>query len=88
MSILDSIQNYYEDLVVAAVLKHTQNLDLGAEYLADVVCVALNHLPPRYYRHGVDMAYYTSPVERQELADKVELAVKDALASVSHDERS
>ena len=34
------------------------------ELLADVACVALNRLPPRYMRHEVDFAFYLSDRER------------------------
>ena len=48
------------------------------ELLADVACVALNRLPPRYIRHEVDYAFYLSDKERNEnerqLAEAVEFA--------------
>ena len=36
------------------------------DLLADVACVALNRLPPRYIRHEVDFAFYLSERERTE----------------------
>ena len=58
---LDTIHNYYEVSVTEEVRKQLDgNLD-NTEYVADVICVALNHLPPRYIRHDVDMAFYLSP---------------------------
>ncbi|MFT3821438.1 MAG: late competence development ComFB family protein [Rubrivivax sp.] len=33
--------------------------------LADVACVALNRLQPRYIRHEVDFAFYLTEKERQ-----------------------
>jgi hypothetical protein len=48
------------------------------ELLADVACVALNRLQPRYIRHAVDFAFYLSERERSEsqalIADAVEFA--------------
>ncbi|UZE94907.1 late competence development ComFB family protein [Alkalimarinus alittae] len=82
MSILDSIQNYYEPLVVEALAELTSGKAFDDDLLEDVVCVALNHLPPRYIRHEVDMVYYLSPIEAKEMQDKVVSAVEDALAYV------
>ena len=49
-----------------------------AELLADVACVALNRLVPRYIRHEVDFVFYLSERERSEserhLAEAVEYA--------------
>ena len=49
-----------------------------AELLADVACVALNRLPPRYIRHEVDFVFYLSERERgdseRQLQDSVEYA--------------
>ncbi len=48
------------------------------ELLADVACVALNRLAPRYIRHEVDLVFYLSDRERadiqQQLLDAVEYA--------------
>ncbi|AFU98068.1 peptidase, metallopeptidase [Simiduia agarivorans SA1 = DSM 21679] len=54
-----------------------------ADFLADVACVALNHLPPRYIRHDVDMSFFLSPQEQEEMQKKVRKAVKDALRYVA-----
>ena len=82
MAILDNIQNYYEPWVIEELAVLTEGKVLDEDYLADVVCVALNHLPPRYIRHEVDMIYYLSPVEAEEMREKVRCAVKDALRYV------
>ena len=52
--------------------------NLSQEQLSDIACVALNHLPPRYVRHTVDMSFYTSPQEKQEMDKKVDLAILNA----------
>ena len=82
MSILDNIHNYYESLVVESLAELTEGKTHETDFLIDVVCVALNHLPPRYIRHEVDMIYYLSPIEAQEMRDKVKNATKDALTYV------
>ncbi len=79
---LDGIHNYYEALVFEA-LKHKRPERYGSnDYTADIACVALNHLPPRYIRHDVDMAFYLSPNERQEIINKVDEAVAKAIEFV------
>lgn len=82
MSILDGIQNFYEPLVIEALAELTAGKAYDEDLLEDVVCVALNHLPPRYIRHEVDMVYYLSPIEGKEMRDKVKVAVDEALAYV------
>lgn len=83
MSIMDSIQNYYEPLVIETLAELTRDKAFSDDLLIDVMCVALNHLPPRYIRHEVDMIYYLSPIEAKEMQDKVKKAVEDALAYVN-----
>lgn len=87
MSLLDNIQNYYENLVVECLAKHYEGQEVELEKMTDVVCVALNSLPPRYFRHGVDMLFYTSPIERAELETKAKQAVEDAIAYVEGNKR-
>lgn len=75
----ESIHNFHEravlDAVVAALpdYPHLQ----GSELLADIACVALNRLPPRYIRHSVDFSFYLSEKERHEM----DVAIRE---SVSH----
>lgn len=88
MSLLDNIQNYYESLVLEALANSEQAQSFDQDTQTDIICIALNHLPPRYIAHTVDMAYYTSPVERNELIAKAEKAVADAVAYVQKNERS
>ncbi len=87
MSLLDNIQNYYETLVVEVLAEHYKGEEVELEFMTDVVCVALNHLPPRYFRHGVDMIFYTSPIERDELATKAREAVEAAIRYVEENNR-
>lgn len=76
-----SIHNYYESQVVEAVqLAVADGTD--EDQVADIACVALNHLPPRYIRHDVDMRFYLSPEERAEIERKVNVAVADAIRFV------
>jgi len=88
MSLLDNIQNYYETLVIEALAKEVEGKNVNEDVLTDVLCIAINHLPPRYIRHEVDMAYYTSPTERDELSEKAVKAVKDAFIFINKTDRT
>lgn len=79
---LDSVHNYYEHMVIGEIHKQIGARTVGTDFVADVACVALNHLPPRYIRHDVDMAFYLSPKESMEMEEKVALAVNAALIFV------
>jgi len=64
-----SIQNHHEQAVFRAVVDASPRYPAVAnnpELLADVACVALNRLLPRYIRHEVDYAFYLSERERAE----------------------
>jgi len=76
-----SIRNHHEQAVFAAVLAAKARYPGVAnrpELLADVACVALNRLQPRYIRHEVDHAFYLSERERAEqdrsVAESVDFA--------------
>lgn len=76
-----SVHNHNERAVFAAVRDHAERypgLTHSPELLADVACVALNRLPPRYIRHEVDFAFYLSDKERadseRQLLDAVDAA--------------
>jgi hypothetical protein len=76
-----SVRNHNERAVFEAVSRHADRypgLNHNAELLADVACVALNRLAPRYIRHEVDFVFYLSERERgdseRQLLDAVEYA--------------
>ena len=76
-----SVRNSNERAVFEAVAAGAQGfpgLVHDPELLADVACVALNRLQPRYIRHEVDFTFYLSDKERAEterhVADAVEFA--------------
>ena len=76
-----SIQNHNEEAVCAAVLTAAPDypgVSEESDLLADVACVALNRLQPRYIRHAVDFAFYMSDRERaayrKEIAEAVDFA--------------
>ena len=62
-----SVRNHNERAVYDTVLRHADRYPgIGdkTELLADVACVALNRLAPRYIRHEVDYVFYLSERER------------------------
>jgi Late competence development protein ComFB len=76
-----SVRNHNERAVFEAVSRHADRypgLTHNAELLADVACVALNRMAPRYIRHEVDFVFYLSERERgdseRQLLDAVEYA--------------
>lgn len=82
-SAIDSVHNYYEQKVLQEIDRQLTGLEESTDFIADVACVALNHLPPRYIRHNVDMAFYLSPKESREMDEKVASAVRRAVAFVN-----
>lgn len=86
MSITNNIRNYYEQLVADEVHRSLPG-EQDHGYLSDVACVALNHLPPRYIRHEVDMAFYMSPNELHEINVRVTEAVTQAIEFIAAHQR-
>lgn len=79
---VDSIHNYYEHLVLEEIVHTLDRAHTDLNFMADVACVALNRLPPRYIRHNVDMTFFMSPQELMEIEAKVSAAVAAAAAYV------
>ena len=80
-----SIHNFYEKAVFATVQEQAANyphLADNDDTLADIACVALNRLPPRYIRHDVDFAFFQTEHERTESERAVQEAVEFAFGFV------
>jgi hypothetical protein len=86
MSLLDTIYNYHESLVRDELVKQTKDSGLDESALSDVLCVALNHIPPKYIKHSVDCAFYTTGSEREATRKQIEQAVEHALEYISKQE--
>ncbi len=86
MSLRDAIDNFYERLVVDAIDATREEADT-ADFLTDVMCVALNRLPTRYYRHSIDMMFYLADDELKEMKRNSLAAVKEARAFVREHQR-
>jgi hypothetical protein len=87
MSILDDVYNYYERLVLEEVAEQVKNKPMDEDLIVDVVCVALNELPCRYFRYGVDMAFYLSGDEYLAMRERTRQAVVVAIERVGSRQR-
>jgi len=84
----DNVHNYYEKLVFTRALLKVKKKGSDPDYLEDIACVALNHLPPRYIRYDVDMIFYLAPEERLEMEQKVDVAIDQAIELIAGDKSS
>ena len=75
------IHNHHERAVYEEIGQRAAehpHLARNDDLMGDVACVALNRLPPRYIRHSVDLAFFTTERERantaREVAESVDFA--------------
>ncbi len=80
MKLDNDIHNYYEKLLLDHLVELRLDNEYDSEYLADLCCIVLNQLPPKYIRYEVDMAFYLPQTERFEMVMKVREAVNKAKA--------
>jgi competence protein ComFB len=85
---MDDIENWYEKIVFEKIHQLAAEEADGEDRFdesrwSDVACLTLNHLPPRYVRHTVDMTFYLSPQEQGEMDDRVNKAIHNAVSYVS-----
>jgi hypothetical protein len=84
-----SIHNHHERAVFDAVLAAAPRFPhLGDPQIqADIACVALNRLPPRYIRHAIDLSFYLTDPERAEnevaISEAVDFAYQFVQAKVA-----
>jgi len=83
----EDVYNFYQDYVFNKVSELAED-DHSIEFQADVACVALNSLPSKYIRHHVDMAFYLTPEEYNDMETRIHQAVIDAMVFVAEHERS
>ncbi len=79
MKLDDDIHNYYEHLVLDRIAELGLDKSQSTDYLADICCLALNQVPPRYIRYEVDMAFYLPQSERNQMEMNVAHAVEKAI---------
>jgi Late competence development protein ComFB len=81
----DSVHNHHERLVFQAVKNAAAqfpHLANNSALVADIACVALNRLQPRYIRHEVDFSFYLTEKERSAIDRDINEAVQFALEFV------
>lgn len=76
--IFDGVHNHYEKLVFKEIVENYQDTELDEDQLADLACLSLNQLAPRYIRYEVDMHYFLTDSEQQDMYNIVATAVKNA----------
>lgn len=83
-TVFDTIHNHHERSVFDAVLATSPRFGhlSDPQILADIACVALNRLPPRYIRHDVDFSFYLTERERAENEQAITEAVEFAFQFV------
>lgn len=79
---LDSVHNYYERLVFNEITDNYLQVGLDDDQLADMACIALNEISPRYIRHDVDMSFFMTNAEFISTHDKVKNAVSMAYKKI------
>lgn len=80
MKLDDDIHNYYEHLILERIETLKLSKTKSTDYIADLCCLALNQVPPRYIRYEVDMAFYLPQNERQQMEMNVVNAIDKAMA--------
>lgn len=82
---IDDIHNYYEVLVQERIIEteEYQSGKMDQDFLEDVACIALNQLPTKYVRYSVDLIFYMSQQERNDMHVAVDNAIRNAIDTVS-----
>ena len=88
MSELETVHNYYERKVVEEINHNYLETGLTDTQLADLACIALNHIPPRYIRYDIDMSFYMSGEEYNEMNNKVVKSLKKAFKIITKPEKT
>ena len=78
MELGQGIHNYYETLVGDQIIQKKLNVAHDTEFIADPCCLALSHLPARYIRHEIDMAFFLSASQRYAMEQEVTIAIENA----------
>lgn len=86
MSELETVHNYYERLVLTEMRDQLRGKSLDDNQMADIACIALNHLPPKYIRYDIDMSFYMSGQEHLETEERVRNAVAKAYEKITQSE--
>ena len=85
----DAIRNYYEHLVFNYLMEEAapKAKITNEELLEDIACLALNNVPARYIRHEVDMAFFLTSAEREQMRSNIIQAVDSAIKIIQQNEK-
>ncbi|AOT09281.1 late competence development ComFB family protein [Pseudoalteromonas luteoviolacea] len=83
MKLHDDLHNYYEKVMIEQILERKLNEKYDDNVMADFCCTVLNQLPARYIRYDVDMEFYLPQSERQQMEERVKVAIDVAIKQVS-----
>jgi len=79
----DEIHNLQEQAVFSAIAEIASTYPhFDLDLMADVGCVALNRVTPRYVRHTVDFTFYQTASERERDQQMIDEAVRHAFEFV------
>ncbi|WP_417595383.1 late competence development ComFB family protein [Oceanospirillum sp.] len=81
--LLQNVQNYYEKLVLEDLTERGLISGYEQGYAEDIACVALNNLPPQYFRFEVDMGFYLEDEDHIMMSKQVKEAVDNAIAFIN-----
>ncbi len=86
---IPNILNYYEQLVLDHIHRILLEDDetLQQDQIDDLACLALNRLPARYIRHGIDLAHHLQDAELAKMNQAVNAAVKAGLDTINRRRR-
>tara|TARA_R110002124_G_scaffold44179_1_gene135084 strand:- start:45 stop:317 length:273 start_codon:yes stop_codon:yes gene_type:complete len=87
MKLDDDIHNYYEHLVLEQIARLELNKSKTEDYVADLCCLALNQIPPRYIRFEVDMSFYLPQSERRQMEMNAINAVQHAMTYLDNNSK-
>lgn len=83
MKLHDDVHNYYEKLMLDEIEAQKLANVYDNDTMADFCCTVLNHLPPRYIRFEVDMAFYLPQSERESMIAQVKDAIEIAKSLIA-----
>lgn len=78
MSALETVHNYYERYIFQEINESYRDKGLDEHQMADLACIALNSIQPKYIRYDIDMSFYMSSDEYWEHMQKVKKSVAKA----------
>ncbi len=87
MSEIEDVHNHYERKVIDQINNNYLDKGLTETQLADLSCIALNIIPPRYIRHDIDMSFYMTSAEYHKIELNITIALKQAYIKLINSDR-